>query len=161
MMRSERFRCSGGSSRPCLNAAHSAQSRFTISKCEGCSNTTMTCKCRRMQTIYFARRELRSERPRKKNNRDKHKTNTKKTPYQNMDTEFQMDDGPADNTWKSCCLSMDRQAVQYFTQLAVISSVMSLCIYKLATDSSCEVQTSFTGLLTLLIGVLIPSPKFK
>ncbi len=78
-----------------------------------------------------------------------------------MDTEFQTDDGQADNTWKSCCLSMDRRAVQYFTQLAVISSVMSLCIYKLATDSSCEVQTSFTGLLTLLIGVLVPSPKFK
>ena len=77
-----------------------------------------------------------------------------------MDIEFRADDGQ-DNTWKSCCLSMDRRAVQYFTQLAVISSVMSLCIYKLATDGSSEVQTSFTGLLTLLIGVLIPSPKFK
>ena len=78
-----------------------------------------------------------------------------------MDTEFQVDDGPGDNTWKSCCLSMDRRAVQYFTQLMVISSVMSLCIYKLSTDSSSEVQTSFTGLLTLLIGILCPSPKFK
>ncbi len=78
-----------------------------------------------------------------------------------MDTEFQVDDGPGDNTWKSCCLSMDRRAVQYFSQLVIISSVMSLCVYKLATDSSPETRTSFTGLLTLLIGVLIPSPKFK
>ena len=66
-----------------------------------------------------------------------------------------------DNTWKSCCLLMDRRAVQYFTQVTVISGVMVFCIYELATNATCEAQTAYTGLLTLLIGVLVPSPKFK
>ena len=71
------------------------------------------------------------------------------------------EDTKNDNTWKSCCLLMDKRAVQYFTQITVISSVMAFCIYQLATNETCEAQVSFMGLLTLAIGILVPSPKFK
>jgi hypothetical protein len=77
-----------------------------------------------------------------------------------METHFPVDD-QSDNTWKSCCLSMDRRAVQFFSQLAAISATMGLCIFKLGTDSSQETQVSYTALLTLMIGVVVPSPKFK
>ena len=73
---------------------------------------------------------------------------------------FPVDDQDG-NIWKSCCLSMDKRAVQYFSQLAVISAAMGLCIFKLAIDPSQETQVSYTALLTLMIGVIVPSPKFK
>jgi len=65
------------------------------------------------------------------------------------------------NTWRSGCLTMDRRAVQYFTQVGVLTCVMGLCIYKLITDDTCVSQQAYTGLLTLTIGILAPSPKFK
>ncbi len=77
-----------------------------------------------------------------------------------METQFPVDD-TSDNIWKSCCLSVDRRAVQYFSQLVVISAAMSLCIFKLGTDSSQETQVSFTALLTLLIGVIVPTQNLN
>ena len=78
-----------------------------------------------------------------------------------LEHKIQTENVNQDTTWKSCCLLMDRRAVQYFTQVTVISSVMAFCIYQLVTNETCEAQTGYTGLLTLLIGVLVPSPKFK
>jgi hypothetical protein len=51
--------------------------------------------------------------------------------------------------------------VQYFTQIFIITGMMAFCMFKLETDTSREAQQSYTGLLTLLIGILAPSPKFK
>jgi len=56
---------------------------------------------------------------------------------------------------------MDRRAIQYFTQLGIISSVMAFSIFQLNRLDSCEGQQAYLGLLTLLIGVLIPNPKFN
>ena len=78
-----------------------------------------------------------------------------------LDHALKAEDTHADNTWKSMCLEMDRRAVQYFTQISIIGSVMIFCIFKLTTDTSCVAQQAYTGLLTLLIGILAPSPKFK
>ena len=74
---------------------------------------------------------------------------------------MQKEDNESKNTWKSLCLVMDRRAVQYFTQIAIIVGVMCFCIYKLVTDPSCEAQKAYTGLLTLAMGVVVPSPKFE
>ena len=74
---------------------------------------------------------------------------------------MQKENNEFENTWKSMCLVMDRRAVQYFTQIAIIVGVMCFCIYKLITDPSCEAQQAYTGLLTLAMGVVVPSPKFK
>ena len=78
-----------------------------------------------------------------------------------LEHTLKTEDDKNENTWKSMCLVMDRRAVQYFTQVLAIFSVMILSIYKLATDPSCEAQQVYTGLLTLLIGILAPSPTFK
>ena len=67
----------------------------------------------------------------------------------------------AENTWKSMCLEMDKRAVQYFTQMLIIAGIMGFCIHKVGTDSSCVAQQSYTGLLTLLIGIVVPNPKLS
>ena len=78
-----------------------------------------------------------------------------------LDHALKAEDTQAENTWKSMCLEMDRRAVQYFTQISIIGGVMIFCIFKLTTDTSCVAQQAYTGLLTLLIGILAPSPKFN
>ena len=70
-------------------------------------------------------------------------------------------DNDTDNTWKSCCYEMNKNAVQYFTTIGIICGIMSFAIYKLSTNESCESQTAYMGLLTLLLGILSPSPAFK
>ena len=67
----------------------------------------------------------------------------------------------SDNTWHSFCMTMDKNAVQYFTTIGIISGIMACSIYKLTTNESCEAQTAYMGLLTLLLGILSPSPVFK
>jgi hypothetical protein len=64
------------------------------------------------------------------------------------------------NTWESCCLVLDKRAVQYFTQITMICGIMSFAIIQLTRLDSCEAQQSYLGLLTLLIGILMPNPQF-
>ena len=63
--------------------------------------------------------------------------------------------------WRSMCLTMDKNAVQYFTTIGIITGIMGFSIYKLSTNESCESQTAYMGLLTLLLGLIAPSPAFK
>lgn len=63
--------------------------------------------------------------------------------------------------WRSCCFQADVKAIQYFTQVLIITCVMSLCVYQLITNASCEAQTGYMGLLTLLLGLLVPAPRIK
>jgi hypothetical protein len=65
------------------------------------------------------------------------------------------------NTWTSCCVEVDRRAVVYFSQLAVLSGMMCFCIYQLVELPRCEDQAAYLGLLTLCIGILAPSPIFS
>ena len=78
-----------------------------------------------------------------------------------IDHTLETENKKNDNTWKSMCLTMDRRAVQYFTQISIIAGIMCFCILQLASDDRCESQQLYIGLLTLLIGVIAPSPKFK
>ena len=67
-----------------------------------------------------------------------------------------------ENTWKSCCLLVDRRALIFFSQLGISISVMALCIYQLITHhDSCDSNQLYTGILTMLIGIHLPSPKMR
>ena len=63
--------------------------------------------------------------------------------------------------WKSCCFQLDKDVVRFFSQLGFISCILVLCIYKLATSSECTVQISYTSLLTLILGIFVPSPIIR
>ena len=63
--------------------------------------------------------------------------------------------------WRSACVLMDKNAVQYFTTIGIITGIMGFSIYKLSTNESCEAQTAYMGLLTMMIGLVAPAPQFK
>ena len=86
---------------------------------------------------------------------DELSTDEKKILFQH---EIKKEDDKFANTWKSCCLVMDRRAIQFFSQLIIISSIMIFCIVQLVHDGQNSHQP-YMSLLTFLIGVLIPSPK--
>jgi hypothetical protein len=74
---------------------------------------------------------------------------------------FKVEDDIYKDTWKSCCMVLDRRAVMYFTQIVIIGGTMSFCISQLYRDGTCETHQTYLGLLTMLIGILIPNPKFN
>ena len=78
-----------------------------------------------------------------------------------MEHRIVMEEKEQENTWRSCCYDLNKNAVQYFTTISIIVGIMVFCIYKLSTNESCENQTAYMGLLTLLLGILSPSPVFK
>jgi hypothetical protein len=72
-----------------------------------------------------------------------------------------LEDKKYNDTYFSCCLVIDRRALEFFSQLIVICMVMLFSIYQLTTLPDCESQTTYIGLLTLLLGILIPAPRFS
>lgn len=62
--------------------------------------------------------------------------------------------------WKSCCLTIDRKAVVFFSTLGISLIMIAFCIFQLTTSKSCETQTTYMGLLTLVLGIWIKSPGF-
>ncbi len=74
--------------------------------------------------------------------------------------EIKKEDDEFENTWKSCCLVMDRRAIQFFSQLIISSSIMLCFIVQLIhDDQNTSHRTAYMSLLTILIGILIPSPN--
>ena len=78
-----------------------------------------------------------------------------------MEHKMEMENIQQQNTLRSCCYDLDKNAVQYFTTISVICSIMGFCIFKLITDETCVGQQAYMGLLTLCIGIVAPSPTFK
>lgn len=64
-------------------------------------------------------------------------------------------------TWKSCCMTMDKRAVQYFSQISIITGIMIFTITQLVRLKECSSQVPYMSLLTFLIGILIPNPKIS
>ena len=67
-----------------------------------------------------------------------------------------------DDTWKSCvCGSSDKRAVLYFSQLSILLLVMGFCFVQLVRLPDCGDQQLYSSILTMVIGILIPSPKMS
>jgi hypothetical protein len=74
---------------------------------------------------------------------------------------FKIENDKYKDTWVSCCMVLDRRAVMYFTQIVIIGGIMLFSIAQLYRNETCEAQQAYLGLLTMLIGILIPNPKFN
>ena len=64
----------------------------------------------------------------------------------------------SDDSWKSCCLTTDRQAVVYLGQLTFSFTVLAFCgmmLYK--ANGSCEQSSPYIGLISFLLGKLLSS----
>ena len=64
-------------------------------------------------------------------------------------------------TWKSCCLQVDKRALSFFTQAGFSAAIVGFCIVMLITAQDCETFSRYSPLLTLVIGVWLPSPQLK
>ncbi len=66
-----------------------------------------------------------------------------------------------DYQWKSCCLQVDKRALSYFTQAAFSGVIVAFCVVMLTANQDCATFSRYSPLLTLVIGVWLPSPQFK
>ena len=65
-----------------------------------------------------------------------------------------------ENEWKSCCMVMDKRAITFFTQILITASIIAFCMVQLVRLDDCNSEQTYLGLLTFLIGCLLPNPKF-
>tara|TARA_R110000787_G_scaffold1972_2_gene8207 strand:+ start:3785 stop:4120 length:336 start_codon:yes stop_codon:yes gene_type:complete len=67
-----------------------------------------------------------------------------------------------DDHWESCCgIILDRRATVFFSQLVIASVVIIFCIYQLINSITCEADSLYSGMLTLIIGIYLPSPSLS
>lgn len=61
--------------------------------------------------------------------------------------------------WRSCCLEIDKRMAVFCVQVVVSLIVILFCIYMLFIEPECHSQQLYSSLLTLVIGVFLPSPR--
>ena len=62
-------------------------------------------------------------------------------------------------TWRSCCMTIDRQAALFFSQLVVGVAVIGFCIGMLVANRDCDTFGRWGPLLTFVVGVFLPAPQ--
>ena len=62
-------------------------------------------------------------------------------------------------TWKSCCLTMDKGAIKYFSQIFILSGLILFSATMLVIDKDCNSQRNYSSLLMICLGVFLPNPK--
>jgi hypothetical protein len=82
-----------------------------------------------------------------------------------MEPQFQA--VPVDETgitpklWRSCCVEIDRDAVVYISGFCLITATVSFCFFQLINLKDCHSQQAYLSVLTLILGVLLPSPVIR
>ena len=61
-------------------------------------------------------------------------------------------------TWKSCCIEVDKNAFKYIIQVSILAVIISTSCVMLVVDHDCGQQRNWSGILTLCLGILVPSP---
>jgi hypothetical protein len=74
--------------------------------------------------------------------------------------EIKDDEDNDENIWRSCsgCL-IDSRATVFFSQLFISVIIICFCIYQLVHSQSCERDSLYSGILTMVIGIYIPAPR--
>ena len=63
--------------------------------------------------------------------------------------------------WESCCLRVDKRALIYFTQAAFSASIVAFTVSMMVVHQDCETFNRYSPLLTLVVGVWLPSPQLR
>lgn len=63
--------------------------------------------------------------------------------------------------WYMCCLNRttDSRLLKFIALYIILVGILTFCILMLATSDKCEDTTAYLSLLTLIIGVVIPTPQ--
>ena len=75
--------------------------------------------------------------------------------------EIEKDLMETENTYKSCCLTSDKRALQFFSQFTICVGVLLFSMYKLINSDECEETQVYIGLITMIVGIYIPQPVIK
>ena len=63
--------------------------------------------------------------------------------------------------WESCCLRVDKRALGFFTQAAFSAGIVACTVSMMATNQDCATFSRYSPLLTLVVGVWLPSPNLR
>lgn len=67
-----------------------------------------------------------------------------------------------DVRWRSCCFGdVNKEAMVFFTQIIILFCFLCFCCFQLIAVDSCEGQQLYSSLVTLVLGILCPSPRIK
>ena len=80
------------------------------------------------------------------------------------DLELQRTETPAERRvlrWHSCCLTCDKDVVQYIMKYFILVALMVFFSIELHLSDKCESDQLYTGLLSMVIGIALPSPRLK
>jgi len=82
---------------------------------------------------------------------------------QKEDLELQRVDTPNEDVrWRSCCFGdVNKEAMVFFTQIIILFSFLAFCCGQLIRIETCEGQQLYSSLITLVLGILCPSPRIK
>jgi hypothetical protein len=90
-----------------------------------------------------------------------HKELSKNTASQNktmLEHRIKIEDEKIENTWICCSgSSIDRRGVLFGVRTVIVCGVIVFCINRLVVLPLCDAN-QFLGLLTFLVGLIIPSP---
>ena len=79
------------------------------------------------------------------------------------DLELQRTDTPNNDVrWRSCCFGdVNKEAMVFFTQVIILFCFLCFCCFQLIAVENCEGQQLYSSLVTLVLGILCPSPRIK
>ena len=63
--------------------------------------------------------------------------------------------------WESCCLRVDKRALSFFTQAAFSAGIVAFTVSMMAINQDCATFSRYSPLLTLVVGVWLPSPNLR
>ena len=75
--------------------------------------------------------------------------------------EIEKDLIKTENTYRSCCLTSDKRALQFFSQFTICVGVLLFSMFKLINSVECEETQVYVGMITMIVGIYIPQPKMK
>jgi hypothetical protein len=64
--------------------------------------------------------------------------------------------------WRSCCgMLLDKRVLVFSSQFLITLMIISFSLFQLSIDNTCEHQQFYASLITMLIGIYLPSPRVK
>lgn len=62
-------------------------------------------------------------------------------------------------TWKSCCLTLDRDFVQYAVKYSILIGLIIFFSMELHLAEDCNDKQLYNSLLMFVVGLAIPAPR--
>ena len=64
-------------------------------------------------------------------------------------------------TWTSCCITLDKEFTMFFVKYGILIGLMVFFAVELHFAGDCSEQQLFMSMLTLIVGLAIPSPRLR